>query len=256
MIDEPLLLQLKGIGMSEYEAKVYAILTALRVASGREIHEQTKIPRGRVYETLSALTRKGYIISTGTSPARYSPVDVSQTLAILKHESMKSLERLHDRLKSLETENTETLMQSYPLHTEWTRDNQIRMMLARAKSEIVLLCDDEAFLARYGRDIARAARRVTLYLVVGREELVPLAPVACYIGGKDIGSFFFHHDTTENLGRTLKLHLMADRREAVSVLEEDGKLTGMFICPDIYASYLSRKVIQDSRRAGRVRKKG
>ena len=44
MIDESLLSQLKGIGMSEYEAKVYVILSALRVASAREIHEQTKIP--------------------------------------------------------------------------------------------------------------------------------------------------------------------------------------------------------------------
>jgi hypothetical protein len=32
MIDESLLPDLKSIGMSEYEAKVYGILTALRVA--------------------------------------------------------------------------------------------------------------------------------------------------------------------------------------------------------------------------------
>jgi len=65
MIDESLLVQLKNIGMSEYEAKIYAILSALRIATGREIHEQTKIPRGRVYETLASLSQKGFISSVG-----------------------------------------------------------------------------------------------------------------------------------------------------------------------------------------------
>jgi HTH-type transcriptional regulator, sugar sensing transcriptional regulator len=39
--------------------------------------------------------------------------------------------------------------------------------------------------------------------------------------------------------------LMADRRESLSILEENGRVTGIFICPDIYASYLSRKIVQE-----------
>jgi sugar-specific transcriptional regulator TrmB len=70
MIDDLLLSQLKGTGMSEYEAKVYVVLTALRVASAGEIHEQTRIPRGRIYETLTSRARKGFIVSSGASPAR------------------------------------------------------------------------------------------------------------------------------------------------------------------------------------------
>ena len=88
MIDDSLLSQLKGIGMSEYEAKVYVILSALRVASAREIHEQTKIPRGRIYETLASLAQKGFIVSSGTSPLLYSPVDVTATFERLKRESV------------------------------------------------------------------------------------------------------------------------------------------------------------------------
>ncbi|MDD1724016.1 MAG: TrmB family transcriptional regulator, partial [Methanospirillum sp.] len=88
MIDDSLLRELKEIGMSEYEAKVYVILSALRVASAREIHEQTRIPRGRIYETLTSLAQKGYIASSGRSPVRYSPVDVIQTFERLKRESV------------------------------------------------------------------------------------------------------------------------------------------------------------------------
>jgi predicted transcriptional regulator len=254
MIDDSLLSQLKEIGMSEYEAKVYLILSALRVASAGEIHEQTKIPRGRIYETLTTLAEKGFIVSSGKSPARYSPVEVTRTFERLKRESVKSLEGLYERLKDLETETPEPLMQGYKLCTEWTRDNQIRMMLRRAKSEIILLCNDEEFLTRYGSDISRAAKRVSVYLVAGSAELAGFAPVKCYVGGSDIASSLFCHEEGENIGLSMKLLLMADRRESLSILEEDGRLTGIFICPDIYASYLSRKVVQEIQPAVRLRR--
>jgi sugar-specific transcriptional regulator TrmB len=240
--------------MSEYEAKVYMILSALRVASAREIHEQTKIPRGRIYETLTTLAQKGFIVSSGKSPVRYSPVDVIQTFERLKQESVKSLEGLYQRLKALETETPAPLMQGYKLYTEWTRDNQIRMILRRAKSEIILLCNDEEFLTKYGSDISRAAKRVFVYLVVGRKELAEFVPIKCYVGGTDIESSLFHHEEGENIGLSMKLLLMADRRESLSVIEDNGKFTGIFICPDIYASYLSRKVVQEIQLVDRGRK--
>jgi HTH-type transcriptional regulator, sugar sensing transcriptional regulator len=251
MIDDSLLSQLKGIGMSEYEAKVYVILSALRVASAREIHEQTKIPRGRIYETLTSLGGKGFIVASGKSPVRYSPVDVIQTFERLRRESVRSLEGLYERLKALETETPEPLMQGYKLFTEWTRDNQIRMILRRAKSEIILLCNDKEFLTRYGRDISRAAKRVPVYLVVGRKELAGFAPIKCNVGGSDIAVSLFQHEEGENIGLSMKLLLMADRRESLSVLEDNGRLTGIFICPDIYASYLSRKVLQEIQPVGK-----
>lgn len=254
MIDDSLLLQLKGIGMSEYEAKVYATLSALRVATAREIHELTKIPRGRVYETLSSLAQKGFIVSSGKSPARYSPIDVGQTFERLKQESMVSLEGLYQRLKALETEIPEPLMQGYELRTEWTRANQIRMILRRAKSEIILLCNDEEFFTNYGGDISSAAKRVSVYLVVGTQELAELAPIKCYVGGRDLESSLFRHEVVENIGLSLKLLLMADRRESLSIMEGNGRVTGIFICPDIYANYLSRKVVQEIQPVGRSRR--
>ena len=54
-MDEDLVLRLKKLCMDEYDAKVYSALFGLWVASALEIHEFTGIPRGRVYETLSAL---------------------------------------------------------------------------------------------------------------------------------------------------------------------------------------------------------
>ncbi len=255
MIDDSLLAELKGIGMSEYEARVYVTLSALRVASARDVHEQTKIPRGRIYETLTTLAQKGFIVSSGRSPVRYSAVDVTETFERLKRESMTSLEELYRRLKALETETPEPLMQGYKLGTEWTRDNQIRMILHRAKSEIILLSNDEAFLTRYGSEISRAAKRVPVYLIVGSEELADIAPIRCYTGGNDIESSLFHNEAGESNGLSLKFFMMADRSESLSILEENGKLMGIYIYPDLYAGYMSRKVLQEIQPAGRPRKK-
>jgi HTH-type transcriptional regulator, sugar sensing transcriptional regulator len=256
MIDDLLLLHLKKIGMNEYEAKVYGILSALRVASAREIHEHTRIPRGRIYETLTSLSEKGFVASSGRSPARYSPVDVTQTFERLKKESVESLEGIYQRLKALETETPEPLMQGYELRTEWTRENQIRMMLKRAKSEVILLCNDEELLTRYNNEISRAAKRVPVYLVVEREELARIVQIKCYHGGNDIDSSLFRHSAEENIGVSMKLLLMADRRESVSIMEDNGNETGIFICPDIYASYLSRKILLEIEQIDRVRKRG
>ena len=92
---------------------VYVILSALRVASAREIHEQPKIPRGRIYETLA---QKGFIVSSGKSPARYPPVDVTVMFKRLKHKSVKSLEGLCEGLTIRETEAPALLMSGYKLY--------------------------------------------------------------------------------------------------------------------------------------------
>ncbi len=247
MIDDSLLAGLKDIGMSEYEAKVYSILAALRVARGREIHELTKIPRGRVYETLAALTKKGFVVSSGTSPARYSPVDLSLAFERLKHDSIQSLDSLYTRLRSLETETPEYRSQAHELRTEWTRDNQVRMLLRRAKSEIIFLCSDKESLVRYGSDIAHAAQKIPVYLVVGEPTLAQFSPVKCYIGGTDIDASLFRHEDGEHVSSTMKLFLIADRRETLSIEEENGKLIGVIISPDIFAGYISRKIIREIR---------
>ncbi len=245
MIDDSLLIQLKAIGMSEYEAKVYLVVSALRVANAREIHEKTKIPRGRIYETLASLVQKGFIVSSGKSPVRYSPVDVTRIFERLKRESEISLEEVYQCLKKLETETPEPLIQKYKLCSENARDNQIRMMLRRAKSEIIILCTTEEFLKKYGRDLAQAAKRVYVYLVIPSRELAGSAPIKCYMGGNDIESSLFHHDHDEEIDFSMQLLLIADRRESLSIMEENGKYTGVIIYPDMYASYLSRKIIRE-----------
>jgi hypothetical protein len=124
------------------------------------------------------------------------------------------------------------------------------MPLARA--EIIFICNDSGYITGFGNEIVRAAKRVHFYLVVGRSYLAPLSPVRCYVGGKDLDASLFHQGTGDEGGLTVKLSLMADNRESLAVMEENGRLTGIFISPYIYAGYLSRKIIGEIQPAERT----
>ena len=50
---------LRGLGMNEYEASVYSTLVGLQKATARDVHEASGVPRGRIYEILNDLARRG-----------------------------------------------------------------------------------------------------------------------------------------------------------------------------------------------------
>lgn len=120
MAYDDMLVQLKEIGMNGYEAKVYLALISMNSASPRELHESTGIPRGRVYETLTILEKKGFIVSNKQSPVRYRIADIPQTIERLKHEAIAKYDILGITLQTYAApEMTEHLPQTYIIQTEW-----------------------------------------------------------------------------------------------------------------------------------------
>ncbi|WP_424357715.1 TrmB family transcriptional regulator [Methanocella sp. MCL-LM] len=62
---------LKTLGLTEYEAKVYATLVALDRAEVKPICENVDIPRPSVYQSLKTLTDKGLVQVVNAKPAVY-----------------------------------------------------------------------------------------------------------------------------------------------------------------------------------------
>ena len=245
MIDESLIPELNKLGMSEYEAKTYTVLLALRVASAREVHEITNIPRGRVYETLNALIEKGFVNSSSDNPARYSATDVSRTFDRLKREKLIFLDRLSTRLQNFEKERPEQVLQAYELRTAWSIDKQIRLSFARAKSEMIIICNDLSFLEKFSAEIIRTQKRIPVYPVVSDENIAEKIPVKCYLGDKDINSAFFSPPSEVTDVSTIKLVIYTDRHESLLVFERNGILEGVFLSNDIHAIYQSRTFLKN-----------
>lgn len=255
MIDESLISDLKELGMSEYEAKAYAILLALRVASAREVHEITKIPRGRVYETLNALIGKGFVTSSHDNPARYSATDVSHTFDLIKREKVGFLDALCTRLQHLERERSERVLRAYELRTTWAIDKQIRLSFARAKSHVIILCNDPVLLNTCSKDIIRTQKRIPVYLVVQDETIAEHLPIKCYQGDRDIVTAFFCPPTEETDASTIKLIIYTDGCESLLIVDREGILEGVYLSNDIHAIYQSKTILKNIQEIKRPKKK-
>ncbi len=53
--------QLKKLGLTEYEAKVYTALLKLKSATGGQLAKASNVPNGKTYEALHSLAEKGLI---------------------------------------------------------------------------------------------------------------------------------------------------------------------------------------------------
>ena len=244
-MDEDLVLRLKKFGMNEYEAKVYSALFGLRVASAREIHEFTGIPRGRVYETLSALMEEHFVVSAGGSPVRYHVCNVSRTFEQIKKDTMDSLNDLSEYLTGLERDRPERLLQAYELRGSWAIDSQVHLMFRRVRSEMLVICDDAAFLQRYASDLEKLSKRIALYIIVRTPELAEHLGIRCYIGGRDIECGMFRPPVPDGRSLLMKLAIYSDRQDSLSVVEENGVLEGVFLSNDLFSGYLYHCILQE-----------
>ena len=102
MIDEQFVSVMQRIGMTEYEAKVYAVIFHLKFATVREIYDICGIPRNKVYESLKSLEKKGFTAVIGSSPLRYAKTDITQTFQTLKQNALHELSEAEEFLKSQE----------------------------------------------------------------------------------------------------------------------------------------------------------
>ncbi len=108
MVTGTLIEQLSALGLTTNEARAYVSLVRLGKATARAIHEDSEIPRSKVYETLSDLEDRGYVKTLlGTRPVQFSPSSVDAVLGDLEERAHNSAENARRFLKSMETSRSE-----------------------------------------------------------------------------------------------------------------------------------------------------
>ncbi|RLF14876.1 MAG: hypothetical protein DRJ66_05280 [Thermoprotei archaeon] len=75
-----MVLKLRELGFSEYEASVYVALLDLGEATADEISKLSGVPLPRVYTVLDDLIRKGFVDVTIGRPKRYFLIDPNEAL--------------------------------------------------------------------------------------------------------------------------------------------------------------------------------
>jgi len=89
---------LKGIGLTETQAKVYAFLLEVGTSNAKKTAIETKVPVERIYRTFEQLHELGLVRYEGSRPIRYSPISPEQALRNLYLRKTLELEERFNRL--------------------------------------------------------------------------------------------------------------------------------------------------------------
>lgn len=98
---ESILSNLKDLGFTEYEGKVYMSLINEHPLSAYNVSKNSGVPHSRVYDITRRLIKKGYATSKGTNPELFSPISPEELISRLKRDNAKLTTELKQQLESI-----------------------------------------------------------------------------------------------------------------------------------------------------------
>lgn len=84
---------LKRIGLNEYESRVYASLSELNELTASEVSRKAGIPRARVYDVLTSLEKKGFVMISVGRPVSFKAVEPEKALCNYEKQKRESFEK-------------------------------------------------------------------------------------------------------------------------------------------------------------------
>lgn len=136
-----LLDELGGLGMTEYEAKVYLALLAEHPATGYQIGKSAGVPRSMVYEALGRLETRGAVLRTSEARAMlYRPVAPDVLLGRYAEETIGRITGLRERLIPLYEGRDEGRLWSFNGRREAL--HYASEMIVSAQTELMMVLTD------------------------------------------------------------------------------------------------------------------
>jgi HTH-type transcriptional regulator, sugar sensing transcriptional regulator len=137
-ISASLVKSLNNLGLSNYEASVYAALVLYDNADAKEIIDFLSISKPSVYEALDHLTDMGLAVKRVTKPARYSAISPDMAISILMGNHKKAANQALAALKKLEKEKVRTDKEDalWTIYGDANIEYKIRDLFSKAKSQI------------------------------------------------------------------------------------------------------------------------
>ena len=183
----------KGLGITEYEAKVYLSLLSSHPASAYTISQNSGVPHSRVYDVTRRLIRREMVVSTGTKPEMFSPLSPEKVIEKLQREYLSYSEKLETRLQEFEFQADFDPV--WNLSERTVALEKAASILAEAKGTVYIGLWDAELPELRPSLLAAFQRGAQLFVLIYGE------------GELEFGTVY-HHDTEhmagyEELGRTL-----------------------------------------------------
>ncbi|MFA7694959.1 MAG: helix-turn-helix domain-containing protein [Methanoregula sp.] len=137
-IPASLVKSLNDLGLSNYEACVYAALVLYDNAEAKDLVEYLAISKPSVYEALDRLADMGLAVKRVTKPARYSAISPQMAIDLLMGNHKKSADRALAALKKLEMEKVPTEKEEalWTIYGDTSIEYKIRDLFGKAKKHI------------------------------------------------------------------------------------------------------------------------
>ncbi len=178
---EKLVTLLRSIGLNQYEAQAYASLLLFGMATAGELSNRAEIPRPRVYDIISRLEKKGFVVVQPGRPVKYKAVPpreaIQAYLRLKEEEFKKEKERIANLAKELERESASRKVREeeggfWVLNTDNLLRSRLQTLISSSTNEIIAALTPE-FLAEYGNTLIpiiqdAATKGVRIRLVVPR----------------------------------------------------------------------------------------
>lgn len=140
-ISSDLVKALNDLGVSTYEAMVYAALVLYDNAEAKEIIDFLSISKPSVYEALDHLAEMGLAVKRVSKPAVYSAVSPDMAINLLMDKHRKAADLALDALKTLEKKKVKTATEDalWTIYGDANIEYKIRDLFGKAKRQITCM---------------------------------------------------------------------------------------------------------------------
>jgi len=237
---EKVIENLKILGMTEYEARVYTSLVKLGKATAREVHDDSGVPRARVYDILDKLAKKGFADVEEAEPKQYRAVEPEKIMEKLKLRYLAAAEESLIELEKLKFSKREELSPALIMRGEWNIKERIRELINNSGREILALSSNPELILDLAEEIREFAKAGKIICVLDRVD-ERLKSLSGYVEFREIvKASWLMDDYLQGViedGIKFKMEeiFVFDSKRSIIVIDENGKKLGVLITLPVIA---------------------
>ena len=239
---------LKLLGMSEYEARVYISLVRLGKATAREVHDDSGVPRARVYDVLEKLAKKGFADVEEAEPKRYKAVEPEKIVEKLRQKYIAAAEESLIELEKLKFSKREEFSPALVMRGEWNIKERIKELVRQSEKEVLMLTSNLELIFALEKEIVEFSRKGKVTCVVDRVDQ-RLKKLRDYVELREIikdgwlMDGYFQGIIEDGIRFRMEGLFVFDSRRSIVVIEENEKKLGVFITLPIIA-FMQRGMLE------------
>lgn len=156
--------ELRRLGFTEYEARVYIQLLRQSPATAYEISKSTGVPRPNTYQALEALAQRAAVLPVSENPVRYVAARPSELFDTIARQTQALCNDLATRLSAIAPSDDDQYV--WTLRGELAVHDKIHNLISESRDVIWVKAADDVLRRHKGALKAAAERGVETLIVL------------------------------------------------------------------------------------------